>query len=156
MPITTDMTIRLRWTIMSPCYATTLTKFPILFRFLSTVSQGQVLSLELVFTSCSPRHRPSFTEWTVDHNQHRHHETTVEQSIEHWTQLSVCLSLSLSLSFSLSLSLSLSLLGSDSLSCYSSLYLDNYELDFNETWRKCWNLGPIDLSVISKNVKIIQ
>ena len=30
------------------------------------------------------------------------------------------------------------------LSCYQSLYLGNYELDFDETWWKCWNLGPID------------
>ena len=35
------------------------------------------------------------------------------------------------------------------LSCYQSLYLSNYELDLNETWWKCWNLGPIDCIKIS-------
>ena len=43
------------------------------------------------------------------------------------------------------LSLSLSVC----LSCYQSLYLGNYELDLDETWGKCWNLGPIDWIKIS-------
>ena len=47
---------------------------------------------------------------------------------------------------------SLSFLRSICLSCYQSLYLGNYELDLNETWWKCWNLGPIDCIKISKRV----
>ena len=35
------------------------------------------------------------------------------------------------------------------LSCYQSLYLGNYELDFDETWWKCWKLGLIDCIKIS-------
>ena len=30
-----------------------------------------------------------------------------------------------------------------------SLYLGNYELDFDESWSNCWNLGPIDCVEIS-------
>ena len=30
-----------------------------------------------------------------------------------------------------------------------SLHLRNYELDFDETWWKCWNLGQINCSKLS-------
>ena len=36
------------------------------------------------------------------------------------------------------------LLGFVSLFCFESLYLSNCGLDFDESWWKCWNLGPID------------
>ena len=50
------------------------------------------------------------------------------------------------------LSLLSSLLGFVSLSCFQNLYLGNHRLYLDETWCKCWNLGPIDCIKISKHV----